>query len=343
MNYVRYAFQRILLGVALLAVSLGLVFFAMRTLGNPIAIALDSRVSEEEIARRTEEAGLSRPLHEQFFDYVSTALGGSLGETILSGKSITRLVAQHLPATIELGIITLLIALVLGLLFGLLMALRESSRTDKFFRVGTIVFYAVPIFLLGVWLKLAFSIWIPILPVSGRLSVGADIDLKSGSIQTGFVLFDSLASGKFGVFADALAHLALPSLTVGLVVAASFARAVRAIVLPLLSSDWYREALIRSQDKKRALRRHVLKPVAAQLLNAFGIYIVATLTGLVFAERLFEFRGLGYLLTSAIIERDFNLVQGTTLVIAVIVIISNTSTDLIAAAVDPRFRKVLQG
>jgi peptide/nickel transport system permease protein len=341
MAFLRFAAIRVLIGAGLIFASIAAVFFFMRLLGNPIAIALGCRFTDEEIAARTEQAGFNRPLIEQFLDYLAQLGSGSFGTSIIRGDSIVGSIAASLPATIELGIAILLIAILVGLPLGTWLALRARTKLDNTFRTGTIVLYALPSFVFAVILKLVFSVWIPLFPASGRMQVQSSILLQTQS-QTGFAVLDALRLGNMQVLADVLWHLTLPALSVGLIIGASFTRAVRAAVLNVVDADWYLEARNRFGGGLRTRIRHLLLPAAAPIVNAYGLHDVSVFSGLIFIEEVFEVRGIGFLLTDSILARDYTVVQGITIVVAIIVVTINLISDLISAAIDPRYRIVIR-
>ena len=342
MSLLRYAILRLISGALLIVASATAIFLLMRLLGNPIAIALAGRVSEEEIALRTEAAGLTRPLQVQFFEYIGKLLGGSLGQTTLSSQDVELLLWEALPASLEFGFLVLLFAAMISTPIGFYAARNAGRLRSESLRVSAIVLYATPIFLFAVLLKIVFTVWIPLLPVAGRVSVNSQIALQTQSPNTGFIFFDALASGNWSAVADHLIHMALPVVAVGLVLSASLIRAVRVTVLEQLTSDWYLEARNKFGDNRQTATTHLFRPALATIITSFGTQAIVVLTGMVFAEKVFEIRGLGYLLTEAVLSRDYNLVQGIVVAIALIVIAINLVTDLIAAAIDPRFRKLVR-
>lgn len=341
MAYLRYAVLRVLIGAGLVLASIAAVFFFMRLLGNPIAIALGERSTEEEIAERTEQAGLNRPLLEQFLDYLGQLGSGSLGTSIIRGDSIGAAVGASLPATIELGIAILLIAVLVGLPLGTFLALRARTKLDNFVRTGTILLYTLPSFVFAVILKLVFSVWLPVFPSSGRMQVQSNILLQTQP-QTSFAVIDAIRLGNAQVLGDVLWHLALPAICIGLIIGGSFTRAVRVAILNVVDSDWYLEAKNRFGNGLKTKIRHLILPAAAPIVNAFGVHTVAVFTGLVFVEKVFEIRGIGFLLTDSIIAREYTVVQGITIVVAVIVVTINLISDLVSAAIDPRYRMVIR-
>lgn len=341
MSLLRYALRRILSGIVLVFASTIAIFLLMRLLGNPIAIALAGRVSEEEIALRTEAAGLNRPLYVQLFEYLQLLLGGSLGESTLSSQDVGTLIWQFIPASLEFGTLVLAFAALVAVPIGFYAAKNPFGTRSNLVRLSSILIYAIPIFLLAVLLKIVLTVWIPLFPVSGRVSVGSQITLQTASPNTGFILYDAFSIQAWPIALDFVWHMSLPVLAIGLILASSLVRAVRVTVLEQLSSDWYLEARNKFGDDRRTKFRHLLRPALATIINSFGSQAIAVLPGMVFAERVFEIRGLGYLITEAVLARDYGLVQGIVVIIAVVVIAINLVTDLTAAAIDPRFRKVV--
>lgn len=195
MAFLRYAVLRVLIGAGLVLASIAAVFFSMRLLGNPIAVALGERSTEAEIAIRTKAAGLDRPLMEQFLDYLGQLGSGSLGNSIIRGDSIGTAIATSLPATIELGLAILMITILVGLPLGTFLALRARTRLDNVVRTGTILLYTLPSFVFAVILKLVFSVWLPLFPSSGRMQVQSSIQLQTQP-QTGFAVIDALRLGN---------------------------------------------------------------------------------------------------------------------------------------------------
>lgn len=342
MSLLRYATLRILSGGLLVIASATAIFLMMRLLGNPIAIALAGRVSEEEIALRTEAAGLNRPLLVQLFEYLGKLFSGSLGQTTISSQEIGQLLWVYLPASLEFGFLVLLFAAAIATPIGYFAARNANKFRSEVIRVSAIILYAAPIFLFALILKVIFTIWIPLFPVAGRVSVNSQIALQTRSSNTGFILFDAISAGYWPAIGDYLLHMSLPVIAIGLIYASSLVRTIRVTVLEQLSSDWYLEARNKFGDNRQTALTHLFRPALAPIVNSFGSQAIVVLTGMVFAERVFEIRGLGFLLTEAVLSRDYNLVQSVVVVIAVLVIAINLVTDLIAASIDPRFRKLVR-
>lgn len=342
MSLLRYALLRLLSGALLVVASATAIFLMMRLLGNPIAIALSGRVSEEEIAARTEAAGLNRPLLDQLLEYLGQLASGTLGKTTITSQEIDSQLWTYLPASLEFGVLVILFAVLVAVPLGYRTA-RHPDRVSSFLlRVSSIAIYAAPIFLSALILKIVFTIWIPLFPVSGRVSVASQIALEVSSPNTGFILFDAVSSGSWQVAIDYLLHMALPVLSIGLVYASSLLRAVRSTVIEQIGSDWYLEARNKFGDDQGTIFRHLFRPALASIITSLGTQVIVVLSGMIFAETVFEIRGLGFLITSAVISRDYNLVQSLIVVIAVLVIAVNLVTDLVSAAIDPRFRKLVR-
>jgi peptide/nickel transport system permease protein len=342
MTLLRFALLRLLTGVALVFASVAGVFFSMRLIGNPIAIALEGRLTEQEIAARIEAAGLNRPLFTQFLEYLGEILQGSLGNSILESNSNAEKIAKYLPVSIEFGIIAMLFSVALALPLGYWFARKTGKKSVDVGRVATIIVYVLPIFLLAVVLKIVLAVWLPVFPVAGRLSVKSEIQLQKSGGDSGFVFLDVATTGSWQVIGDYLWHLTLPILSIGLITAAALARSYRASLLDQLNADWYLEAKKHFGSNWRTTWSQAFRPALAQLITATGTVSISVITGLVITEKVFEIRGLGFILTQAVVSRDYTLVQGIVVVIALLVIGINLATDLVAAILDPRFRRVIR-
>jgi peptide/nickel transport system permease protein len=341
-SLLKFALARILSGFLLILASATGVFFAMRLLGNPIEIALEGRVSDEEIARRVEEAGYNRPIWVQYFEYLALLSRGSLGASNLDGVDVLSTILKYLPASVENGLTILLISSLIAIPLGYWLASKRNTTLGDYSRLGVILLYTIPPFLLAVILKIVFTVWIPVLPVSGRISVTSEITLMSRGGTSGFIIWDAISTGSWSVLPDYFSHLLLPMLSIGIVVATGLARTFRVSLLEQFESDWYVEARNNFGNTWRTKWNHLFRPAAAQLVTAIGISTAAIVPGLVLGERVFEIRGLGFLLIQVIVLRDYNTVQGLVIVIALMIILINLLADLIAAILDPRFRKVVK-
>ena len=201
-----------------------------------------------------------------------------------------------------------------------------------------ILWYAVPVFFAGLLLKLIFSVWLGWLPVAGRASVGAELQMQALPNKTGFYTIDAIMTGDPAVLGDVLAHAVLPAIALGLLTAGIFLRLVRTNVIGTLSTDYVDAARSRGVSEYRLVRKHAYRPALIPIITVIGLQIALLLGGAVLTETTFEWKGLGFILAEYLEARDFVAVQGIVVLLAVIVAITNFIVDIIAAFIDPRVR-----
>lgn len=289
----------------MLGVSL-LVFLLLHLVpGDPVEFMLgeSARPADREALRAM--LGLDRPLSSQLIGYLGSLLRFDLGQSIHYGRPVGEMLLERLPATVQLAVIALLIALVLAIPLGSLAAVRRGRAWDRL-AMGFAVFgAAIPNFWLGPMLILLFSLQLGWLPVSGREAAGAWV---------------------------------LPALTLGTALAAVLARMIRSSLLEVLGEDHIRTARAKGLSETAVIWRHGLRCALLPVLTVLGLQLGALLGGAVVTEVVFAWPGLGSLLIEAIQRRDYPLVQGAVLLIALAYVLVNLATDLVYAWADPRVR-----
>ena len=198
--------------------------------------------------------------------------------------------------------------------------------------------YARPVFLLALVLKLVFSSWLALLPPNGRIAIQYQVALQAKEGLTGFYLLDSLLLWDWGMFSSALSHLLLPAFAIGILIAATLLRVIRVNLVSALASEPIEFAKTLGLSKRRLFWPHASKLIAPQVLTSFGYSVASVIGGLVYAEVSFEWRGLGWLLTESVLDRDFQLVQAIVILLAVVIVITNTVVDLVIYFLDRRAR-----
>ncbi|MET0976537.1 MAG: ABC transporter permease [Leifsonia sp.] len=334
----RYLVVRFLLIIPTIFILVTLVFLLMRTTGDPITASLGGRLGPEQLAERIHAAGYDRPVIVQYLEYLGQLLTGDFGTTISTNKPVVDVLATYGPATFELAAYSLLVAFIVGIPLGMVAAYFRDKAPDAFFRVFAILCYATPVFFLGLLLKLIFSVWLDWLPVAGRASTGAELQMQLLSNRTGFYTIDAIQTGNPEVLADVLQHAILPAVTLGLLTAGIFLRLVRTNVIGTLSTDYVDAARSRGVSEFRLVRTHAYRPALIPIITVIGLQIALLLGGAVLTETTFEWKGLGFMLVQFISARDYVAVQGIVLLLAVIVAVTNFVVDIIAAAIDPRVR-----
>jgi peptide/nickel transport system permease protein len=314
------------------------VFVLMRSTGDPITAALGGRLTGEQLAERVHAAGYDRPILTQYWEYLGNVFTGDFGTTISDNRPVTEVLTTYGAATLELASYALLVAFVVGIPLGRLAAYFRDKWGDATLRVFAILCYATPVFFFGLLLKLIFAIQLGWLPVAGRASTGAEIQLESMDGATGIYLIDAIKLGDPEVISDVLQHAILPAIALGLLTAGVFLRLVRTNVIGTLGMGYVEAARSRGVPERRLLKKHAYRPALIPIVTVIGLQIALLLSGAVLTETTFEWKGLGFQLTEYLKARDFVAVQGIVVLLAVIVAVTNFIVDVIAALIDPRVR-----
>jgi peptide/nickel transport system permease protein len=334
----RYIAVRALLIIPTVFILVTLVFVLMRSTGDPITAALGGRLPADQLQERIAEAGYDRPLIVQYLEYLGQIFTGNFGTTITDNRQVTEVLLTYGTATLELVFYSLIVAFVIGIPFGLVAAYFRDKGRDAVLRVFAILCYAVPVFFAGLLLKLVFAVWLKALPVAGRASTGAQIQMELLPNETGLYTIDAIMTGDPAVLGDVLAHAVLPSIALGLLTAGVFLRLVRTNVIGTLSTDYVDAARSRGVSEYRLVRKHAYRPALIPIITVIGLQIALLLGGAVLTETTFEWNGLGFQLSEYLQARDFVAVQGIVALLAVIVAVTNFIVDIIAALIDPRVR-----
>lgn len=281
--------------------------------GDPIRVALGTRYTEESYNALLERSGLDRPLPVQYVSYLGNAVMGDLGVSFRSGRSVTGLILERLPASLSLGVVAIVIGLGISIPAGIWAALREGRIADAIVRVTSQFGVSVPDFWLGVLLILLFSATLQLLPSSGYVPLTED--------PLGW-----------------LRHVILPAATAGLVAAAIMTRYIRSAVLEVAASGYVRTARSKGLAPPVVLHRHIVRNALIPILTITGIQLATILSGLIVVEVVFAWPGLGRLVFDAVTSRDYPVIQGTILFIAALFLLINFVVDVLYALVDPRIR-----
>jgi peptide/nickel transport system permease protein len=334
----RYIVVRFVLIFPTIFILVSMVFFLMRLTGDPITAAQGGRLPPDELARRIHAAGYDRPLIVQYLEYLGKIARGDFGTSITDGRPISQILLTYGGATLELAVYALIVALVVGIPLGMLAAYFRDRWPDAVLRILAILWYATPVFFVGLLLKLVFSVWLDVLPVAGRASTRTEIDLESLDHPTGIYLIDAIRTGSIGDVGDVLQHAVLPALALGFLTAGIFLRLTRTNTIATLSRDYVDAARSRGVREFRLVRSHAFKPALIPIITVIGLQVALLLGGAILTETTFEWKGLGYELGQYLGHRDFVAVQGIVALLAVIVAITNFIVDIIAALIDPRVR-----
>jgi len=306
MALLRYIGQRVLYAIPALWLIVTMVFMLAHLVpGDPVAQMLGEGARVEDLQQLRHALGLDLPLLTQYGRYMGGVLHGNLGESFRFQQPVLRVVASHYPATLELAIVALLICAAIAIPAGVLAAHRRGERTDHAVGVLTLFGLSIPNFALGPILILVFSVILGWLPVSGR---------------------------------GGILHLVLPAFTLGAALAAILTRMVRTSVIEELSADYIRTARAKGLTESAVLFRHAFRNALIPILTILGLQFGTLLAGTIVTESIFAWPGIGRLAVQAIGARDYPLLQGCILLIAVSYVIVNLLTDFVYAVVDPRVR-----
>jgi peptide/nickel transport system permease protein len=305
---INYIIRRVFLAIFLAFSLVVIIFVMLRTVvpGDPVLLLAGDRASPELIETIRKHQGLDKPVYVQFYYFFVNMLKGDLGNSVMSRLPVTERIIEAYPVTIRLTLVCFLYTMFLGITVGVITAYWHDSWLDNLLRIITVSSSSLPTFWLGLMLILIFSVWLGVLPVQG------DTNNIKGII--------------------------LPTLTLGTGSAAFLARLVRGAMLEVLNSDYVRTARAKGLMERRVVLKHVLRNSLIPIITVAGFQIGGLLGGAVITESIFGLPGMGNLTLKAILNRDYPVIQGTVLVIAVTYLFVNILVDIMYAYVDPRIR-----
>ncbi len=330
----QYAIRRALTVLpVLIGVSLLVFGFIHLIPGDPAVTMLGERATPEKVAEVRQRLGLDRPIYEQYLLYVGKVIRGDLGISIVRGDPVARDLIRRFPATVELAASAMVLAILFGIPVGILSAVWRNSIVDSVSRVWALFGVSMPIFWLGVMLAWFFGVQLRWLPTGFRLDSATFFEP-----WTNFVVLDAALQRNWDVLGDALRHLVLPAVALGTIPLAVIARMTRASMLEVLSRDYIRTAEAKGLPQAAVVLRHALRNALLPVLTVVGLQVGRLLAGAILTETIFSWPGIGLWVYEAIESRDYAIVQGASLFIAVIFVSVNLVTDLLYAAVDPRIK-----
>ncbi|MGL5826632.1 MAG: ABC transporter permease [Nocardioides sp.] len=317
----------------LLGLSIILFAWIRQLPGGPAVALLGERATPEKIAQVNKIYGLDRPIWEQYTKFLGRLVRGDLGVSVKTQRPVMTEWWDRFPATVELSVTAGLIAVVLGVGLGYGAARRHGTWLDSLAVSGSLLGVAIPVFFLGYVLKHLFAVKLGWLPASGR----QDPRLFSDH-PTGFYVLDGIVTGRIDVAWDAFRHLVLPALALATIPLAVIARITRAAVLDVVHEDYVRTAEAKGLTKRTITRRHVLRNALLPVATVTGLQVGLLLAGAVLTETTFGLGGIGSFLVESIKARDYSVIQGFILMIAVIVVSVNLLVDISYGLIDPRVR-----
>lgn len=318
----------------LFGVSIMTFFLAQIVPADPVAAALGTNAREEQIEAYRRQLGLDQPVVVQYIRYTGRLLQGDLGASIRTRRPVVDDLRDFLPATVELTIAAMLVTILVGIPLGIVAALRRNTWIDATARILALIGGAMPIFYVGLLLLGVFYRQLRWLPGPGRL----DSTLQPPTAITGLYMVDALLTGNWPVFSDALAHLVLPAVTLGLYSTAVLLRMTRSSMLEILGQDFVRTARAKGLSQRLVIGRHVFKNALPPILTIIGVIFGSLLSGAVLTETIFNWPGIGRYATTSVTTLDYPAVMGVALVAAVIYPLVNTLVDIGYSLIDPRVR-----
>ena len=331
----KFILRRLLLLIPILLGLSLLIFLFIRLLpGDPASAILGERATPEAIERVRNALGLTRPLHEQYVEYLSGLLRLDLGRSFITNRDVVDDFLQRFPATLELSAAAMFFALGLGIPLGMYTAKRRGRWADQAGTVLSLIGISIPIFFLGLMLKFLFAIHWPILPDSGR------IDLVQYSFErvTNLMTVDALLAGEPGGFVDALRHLILPGIALGTIPLAIVMRITRASVVDVLNEDYVRTANAKGLPGRLVDNRHVLRNALLPVVTVIGLQTGLLLGGAILTETIFGWGGVGKWMYDAVVTSDYQVIQSGVLLLALIFVLVNLLVDVTYAVLNPRIR-----
>ncbi|SDR87321.1 ABC transporter permease [Agrococcus carbonis] len=311
-----------------------LLFFWVRALpGGPAAALLGERATPEAIERINEAYGFNRPLPEQYVTWLGKLLQGDFGNSIETRRPVLEEFANRFPATLELSLVALIIAVGVGIPLGY-WAARNHGRLFDHLSVGaSLLGITIPVFFLAFMLKWLFAVQLGWLPTTGRQDRGID-----ATHVTGFYLLDGVLTGELDATWNAFIHLLLPALALATIPLAIIVRITRASVLEVVNADYVRTGRAKGVSSQVIRNRFVLRNAMLPVVTTIGLQAGLLVSGAVLTETVFAFPGIGSFLAGAIFARDFPVLQGFVLFIAVAYALINLIVDISYSVIDPRVR-----
>ncbi|MFE6286738.1 ABC transporter permease [Streptomyces sp. NPDC057877] len=317
----------------LLGLSVLLFLWLNRLPGGPASAILGERATEAEVARINRALGLDQPLYVQYWRFLKRIGELDLGTSVQTGQPVWDEFTLRFPATVELSIAAMIIAIAVGVPLGYFAARKRGGWLDVTAVSGSLVGICIPVFFLALILKGVFAVELGIFPSYGRLSTGIN-----ATEITGFAVLDGVLTGELDASWDAITHLVLPAITLASIPLAVIVRMTRASVLEVLGEDYIRTAESKGLKRSTVRGRHVLRNAMLPVVTAVGLLTGSLLSGAVLTESVFSFGGIGSFIRTAIDGRDYPVLVGFIMFIAIVYVLINLLVDVAYSLIDPRVR-----
>jgi peptide/nickel transport system permease protein len=349
----RFILRRLLTAIPVLIGILALVFIVARLIpGDPCVAALGERATEEICDAYNQRYGLDKSIFTQFWIYLGDVAHGDLGDSFRFNKPVTDLLIERLPQTLELSVAALTLAVLIGVPLGVISAYKHNSKVDVVTMLGANIGVSMPVFWLGLMLQYLFAVKLrgtPLqLPPSGQLDAGMIPEpfYEAWGLNpnpffefvSNMVIINAILTLNGEVFVSAIQHLILPAVALATIPLAIIARMTRSSLLDVLGLDYVRTARAKGQTERLVVLRHGLRNAMLPVVTIVGLSLGTLIGGAILTETIFNLSGVGKTLFDAIESRDYTVVQGFTLFIAVSFVVVNLAVDVLYTYLDPRVR-----
>lgn len=335
----RFALGRLLSGLATAWVVVSVTFFIVRLVpGDPASAMAPPTATAGQVQQIREYLGLGHPIWVQYATFMEHLARLDLGTSIRTNQPVLSDILARFPATIELAIAAMLLEIAIAIPIGAIAAVKRNSRFDHISRVTSLIGLGIPVFWLGLMLLWLLAYKLGVFPLGGRLPIGVSLER-----HTGFTVIDALIEGRPGLALDSLRYLVLPAAVLAVPSMAFWMRLMRGSMLEVLGADHVRTARAKGLPQRRVVIRHGVRNALNPVITSLGLDLVALLSGVIFIENIFAWPGVGNYIFGSIQQRDYPVVQGSVILIALLYVTVNTIVDVIQAILDPRIRPGLQG
>lgn len=335
---ISYIIRRLILSfVVLVGVSIFTFLLTVVVPSDPAYRWVGPRARPEQLAAARIELGLDKPVHIRYLMYVKAFMQGDLGTSIVTHQPVLKDLLTYLPASLELITFGMLLAIIIGVPLGVLSSAKGGTLLDHTSRIISVTGVAIPTFWLGMILQIVFVKGLRLFPLAERMDT---LTLLTNPIKeiTGFYFIDSLLTGNFIAFGDALYHIFLPGITLAAYALGLTARMTRATMMEVLREDYIRTARACGIIEIKIFSDYALRNAMGPVMTALALTLAYSLVETFLIESIFVWPGLGYYASKAIIAVDYPAIMGITLFIAVTYILLNLLVDILQAVLDPRIR-----
>jgi ABC-type dipeptide/oligopeptide/nickel transport system permease component len=329
-----YLFHRIAGTIPVLCLISLLVFLLIHAApGDPTLFLLGEETNAAEVAKAKERWGLDQPIYIQYLKFLKSAAMGDFGKSFKYAEPVTRVIKTRLPATIELAIFAIIIATLLAIPLGVWAGAKPNSWIDNIGTTFGLFGISMPSFWLAIMLILLLAGVLNLLPTSGRSTYGV-----AGPEQTGFYILDSMLQNNWRAVWDALSHIFLPALALGVNMLGILMRVTRSSILEVMNEDYIQTARAKGLRENKVVWRHVTRNALIPVITVVGLELGTLLSGSIIVETVFAWPGSGSLLITGLNARDYPLVTGVVMTYTAAFVLINLIIDALYAIVDPRIR-----